>query len=58
VGRLGDATPYELCGEMFPNIKDFAVMLGVSEILGHLDVLEDDGRIIRTDHTPHRYTAA
>jgi hypothetical protein len=33
-------------------------MLGVSEILGHLDVLEDDGRIIRTDHTPHRYTAA
>jgi glyoxylase-like metal-dependent hydrolase (beta-lactamase superfamily II) len=58
VDRLGDATPYELSGEMFPNIEDFAVMLGVSEVLGHLDLLEDDGRIIRTDHTPHRYTAA
>lgn len=58
VDRLGDATPYELSGEMFPNIEDFAVMLGVSEVLGHLDLLEDDGRIVRTDHTPHRYTAA
>ncbi len=58
VGRLGDATPYELCGEMFPNIEDFTVMLGVSEVLGHLDLLEDDGRLVRTDHIPHRYTAA
>jgi glyoxylase-like metal-dependent hydrolase (beta-lactamase superfamily II) len=58
VGRLGDVTPYELSGAMFPNIEDFAVMLGVSEVLGHLDLLEDDGRITRSEHTPHRYTAA
>jgi glyoxylase-like metal-dependent hydrolase (beta-lactamase superfamily II) len=53
--RLGEATPYELSGELFPHIKDFTVMLGVSEVLGHLDVLEDDGRLVRSNTSPHRY---
>jgi glyoxylase-like metal-dependent hydrolase (beta-lactamase superfamily II) len=56
--RLGEATPYELSGEMFPHIEDFAVMLGVSEVLGHLDVLEDAGRLVRTAAAPHRYAVA
>ena len=56
--RLGDVTPYELSGELFPHIKDFSIMLGVSEVVGHLDLLEDDGRLTRSTDTPQRYSAA
>jgi glyoxylase-like metal-dependent hydrolase (beta-lactamase superfamily II) len=56
--RLGDVTPYELSGELFPHIKDFSIMLGVSEVVGHLDLLEDDGRLTRSTGTPQRYSAA
>lgn len=54
--RLGEATAFELCGELFPHIADFSVMLGVSEVIGHLDLLEDDGRLTRGAGVPHRYT--
>lgn len=55
VRRLGAATPYELSGALFPHIKDFSIMLGVSEVVGHLDLLEDDGKLVRTDGDPNRY---
>ncbi|MFZ6003230.1 MAG: MBL fold metallo-hydrolase [Actinomycetota bacterium] len=58
VRRLGEATPFELSGHLFPHIADFAVMLGVSEVVGHLDVLEDDGRLVRSSDAPHRYAVA
>ena len=55
IDRLGEATPYQLSGELFPHIQDFSIMLGVSEVVGHLDLLEDDGRLVRSDGPPHRY---
>ena len=58
IRRLGDATPFELSGELFPHIKDFSIMLGVSEVVGHLDLLEQDGRLLRHDGDPDRYEAA
>jgi glyoxylase-like metal-dependent hydrolase (beta-lactamase superfamily II) len=58
VQRRGEATPYELSCELFPHIKDFSVMLGVSEIVGHLDLPEDDGRLVRRAGAPHRYSSA
>lgn len=58
VVRLGEATPYQLSGEMFPQLEDFAVMLGVSEVVGHLDLLEDDGRVLRSEKMPDVYAAA
>lgn len=58
VRRLGEATPYELSGELFPHIEDFAVMLGVSEVVGHLDLLEDEGKLVRGDGHPSRYALA
>src|SRR3546814_5922187 len=33
IRRLGEATPYELSGELFPHIRDFSIMLGVSEVV-------------------------
>jgi glyoxylase-like metal-dependent hydrolase (beta-lactamase superfamily II) len=54
----GDATPYELVGAVFPELTGFSIMLGISEIVGHLDLLEADGAVARTDDTPHRYAVA
>jgi glyoxylase-like metal-dependent hydrolase (beta-lactamase superfamily II) len=51
----GDRTPYELAGELFPHVRDFSVMLAVSEVVGHLDLLEDDGRVDRSTDSPARY---
>ncbi len=38
-------TAYELCNILFPNLKSMEVFLGLSEVIGHLDVLEAEGRI-------------
>ena len=58
IRRLGPATPFELSREMFPHIKDFSVILGVSEAVGHLDLLEDDGRLVRSTDVASRYAIA
>lgn len=55
---LGEATPYELSRALFPDIEDFSIMLGVSEVVGHLDLLEDDGRLLRSSELPCRYVPA
>jgi glyoxylase-like metal-dependent hydrolase (beta-lactamase superfamily II) len=54
----GEATAYELSRRLFPQIRDFTIMLGVSEVIGHLDVLEDHGRLVRLEGQPLRYAAA
>jgi glyoxylase-like metal-dependent hydrolase (beta-lactamase superfamily II) len=38
-------TPFEICNILFPNLKSFDVFLGLSEVIGHLDVLEAEGRV-------------
>lgn len=55
---LGEATPFELSVAMFPHLEGFSHMLGVSEALGHLDLLEDDGKVIRIEGQPQRYRPA
>lgn len=41
----GEKTAYEISSALFPNAKSFEVFLGVSEVLGHLRILLDEGRI-------------
>jgi glyoxylase-like metal-dependent hydrolase (beta-lactamase superfamily II) len=43
----GPATAFELMNVMFPNLKSFDVFLGLSEVIGHLDILEEEKRIAR-----------
>jgi glyoxylase-like metal-dependent hydrolase (beta-lactamase superfamily II) len=56
------ATAYELCDILFPDLKSFDVFLGLSEVIGHLDVLEAEGRVRReesgglTHYIPTRQT--
>jgi glyoxylase-like metal-dependent hydrolase (beta-lactamase superfamily II) len=38
-------TPYEICNILFPNLKSFDTFLGLSEVIGHLDILEAEGRV-------------
>lgn len=42
----GDATVYELCQEIYPKLKGPAVYLGLSQIQGHLELLEVRGKTI------------
>lgn len=41
------STAYELCNTLFPNLKSVDVFLGLSEVIGHLDILESEGRVRR-----------
>ena len=57
VADLGQPTAYDLTRTMFPHLEGFAVMLGISEVVGHLDLLFADGRVTEVDDTPRRYRA-
>ena len=46
VRALGEPTAYELSQAMFNGLEGFGVMLGVSEAVGHLDLLVDDGSVV------------
>jgi glyoxylase-like metal-dependent hydrolase (beta-lactamase superfamily II) len=40
-----EKTAYEVCTKVFPEGSPFEVFLGMSEVLGHLDILRENGRI-------------
>jgi glyoxylase-like metal-dependent hydrolase (beta-lactamase superfamily II) len=58
VRRLGTPTPYQLATRLFPDVAGFEVILALSEVVGHLDLLESEGRLLRTPGSPSRYAAA
>jgi len=39
-------TPYEICQALFPDLAEFEALLGMSEVIAHLDVLENEGRVV------------
>ncbi|MFB0507840.1 MAG: MBL fold metallo-hydrolase [Thermodesulfobacteriota bacterium] len=41
----GEKTAYDISRALFPNTESFEVFLGVSEILGHLSILLEEGKI-------------
>jgi glyoxylase-like metal-dependent hydrolase (beta-lactamase superfamily II) len=47
VNRLGPCTPFELMTRLFPDLPDWQVLLGMSEIIGHLELLEEEGLVQR-----------
>ena len=42
----GERTAYDISRILFPNTKSFEVFLGVSEVLGHLNILLEEEKII------------
>lgn len=47
--RRGVETPFELMQILFPKLKGTEMFLGLSEVIGHLDVLENEQRVVRQD---------
>ncbi len=43
--RSGPKTAYEVCSHLFPNIEPLQLFLGMSEAVGHLDILEMDNLV-------------
>jgi glyoxylase-like metal-dependent hydrolase (beta-lactamase superfamily II) len=41
----GEKTPYEIAMDLFPGIPPFEVFLGISEALGHLEILRERGMV-------------
>jgi glyoxylase-like metal-dependent hydrolase (beta-lactamase superfamily II) len=42
----GEKTAYDISRALFPDTESFEVFLGVSEILGHLSILLEEGKVI------------
>jgi len=57
VRRLGAPTAYEVAAEMFPAQRDFGMLLGVSEVVGHLDLLVAEGLVEFEEGWPDRHRA-
>ena len=55
VRELGAPTAFELSQRLFPTIEGFSHMLGISEVIGHLDLLGDAAAIETVDGIPIRY---
>lgn len=53
----GPQTPYQVMAREFPDLPATETFAGMSEIIGHLDVLEDTGRVERCESSESiRYT--
>lgn len=45
VTKMCPVTPYDIMQKMFPDLPAKEVFAGMSEVIGHLDLLEDEGRV-------------
>ena len=53
----GPRSAYQISQALFPDLKGMQLFLGVSEVIGHLDILEDEGQVIaRRKEMPVAYT--
>ncbi len=41
----GEKTPFEIATDLFPEVPAFEVFLGISEAVGHLEILREEGRV-------------
>ena len=57
--RAQDLSPAELCPLVFPRARAHQLYLVLSEIMGNLEVLEEQGRVVRTETAGRvRFSAA
>jgi len=41
----GERTPFEIAMDLFPGVSPFEVFLGISEAVGHLEILREKGKV-------------
>jgi glyoxylase-like metal-dependent hydrolase (beta-lactamase superfamily II) len=39
----GEKTPFEIAMDLFPGVPPFEIFLGISEAVGHLEILKEKG---------------
>ena len=39
----GEKTPFEIATDLFPGVPPFEIFLGISEAVGHLEILKEKG---------------
>jgi glyoxylase-like metal-dependent hydrolase (beta-lactamase superfamily II) len=54
----GHDTVLALAYFLFPGLPEGQLFLGISEVLGHLDILEEQGRVRHSGGAPARYAVA
>lgn len=54
----GPSTAYDLLNQLFPDLPMTEVFPGMSEVIGHLDLLENDGTVVRIGEDRWYYTLA
>jgi glyoxylase-like metal-dependent hydrolase (beta-lactamase superfamily II) len=52
----GVQTPFQIMNELFPDLPGDELFLAISEIVGHLEILEEKGLAVRLEGTPIRFT--
>ena len=57
ISRLVEPTAYELSRAVFPHIDGFEILLAISEVLGHVDLLVADGDVVIDLGSPTRYAS-
>jgi len=45
----GPKTAYDLSMALFPHLDGGSIFLGISEVIGHLDLLEDESRLVQEE---------
>ncbi|HZK01506.1 MAG TPA: MBL fold metallo-hydrolase [Anaerovoracaceae bacterium] len=53
--RDGKKNAYETSRVLYPHIKGYNILLGISEALAHLDYLSDDGKLAQVQHNGVTY---
>jgi glyoxylase-like metal-dependent hydrolase (beta-lactamase superfamily II) len=48
-GKIYPMTLFTLSSELFPDLKGFDIFLGISEVRGHLEILEQEGLVVGSD---------
>lgn len=51
-------SPYELAQQLFPNVTGYDIFLSVSEVVAHLDLVEDDGGAVIEERDGITYYSA
>ncbi len=49
LARRRVCTPYEIMIDLFPDLSDWQILLGISEVIGHLELLEEENMVHREE---------
>lgn len=53
--RSGPQTLFQMVKKLFPRLRRYELFLAVSEVIGHLEVLEEEGRVVREDEAGDKH---